>query len=71
MKRTVQRQFLDNWLSDHYPNAVAKLSIKSGVTSNSISKVRLGRIPKNAEVRKQLCKAIGIKEDDLFPPIES
>lgn len=71
MSRRVERQYLDEWLDENYPNALTKLSVKSGVPANSITKIRGGRVPKSHDLRVQLCEALKITEDDLFPPAET
>ncbi len=67
MNRRVERQYIDKWLDEHYPNAITKLSVASGVTANTIAKIRQGRVPKSHDYRKRLSKAVGVAEDDLFP----
>lgn len=67
MRRTIRREILDEWINEAYPNALKKLSDKSDVPVNSISKIRNGRVPKSEKQRRQLAKAVGVKESELFP----
>lgn len=69
MDKRVERQHIDKWLDENYPNAVTKLSMACGITANTIAKIRLGRVPKNQDARRRLSEAIGIHVDALFPPV--
>lgn len=68
MDRRVQRSLIDSWIDKHGPDGLLRLADRSGVSSSTISKARLGRVPKRQNIRDRLCEAIGVKEDQLFPP---
>ena len=70
MSKKVQRQHFDTWINDNYPNAVAKLSIKAGVSAGSISKIRLGKVPQSQDVRRRLSQALGVTEQELFVTVD-
>lgn len=70
MKRAVNREPIDNWVAENYPDAITKLASKSEVPASSIVKIRNGRVPKNADYRRRLADKLGISEDELFPPVK-
>ena len=55
-------------MADHCPNAIAKLSMGTGVPVNSLMKIRQGAAPKRSYHRVTLAKFLGCEEDQLFPP---
>lgn len=68
MKTRVNRDLIDQWIKDAYPNGLYKLSEKSNVPVESLKKIRLGTfIPKAADRRKGLADALGVEESELFP----
>jgi hypothetical protein len=68
MKVKVNRAPIDQWIREAYPNGLYKLSEASGIPANSLSKIRLGTwVPKDPRARKDLAKAIGCEESELFP----
>lgn len=67
MKKTVKRELIDRWVSEAYPNGLYKLSEASKIPANSLSKIRLGWVPKNPHKRKDLANALGVQESELFP----
>jgi hypothetical protein len=70
MKRMVERKLIDQWLDERYPDAISQLALKSRVPANSISKIRQGWVPKSAEKRTALAKALGTTESKLFPVVQ-
>lgn len=70
MNRRVERHYIDKWVNEKYPDAITKLAIASGIPASSIAKIRLGRVPKSQDDRQRLSKALSLKEDVLFPPVE-
>lgn len=67
MKRTVKREYIDEWLKERYPDAISKLAQASQIPANSIAKIRLGWVPKNPNRRKDLAAVLGVEESELFP----
>ena len=67
MRRVVNKELINQWIADAYPNALTKLSNASKVPASSISKIRTGRVPKDFDQLKSLAKAIGVEVDELFP----
>ena len=67
MTRRVKRELIDQWVFENGPDGVAKLAVKSGVSSSLISKIRVGRVPVKPITKRALAKAMGVKEEDLFP----
>lgn len=68
MKTRVNRDLIDQWIKDAYPNGLYKLSEKSKVPVESLKKIRLGTfIPKAPDRRKGLADALGVLESELFP----
>lgn len=70
MDKKVNREPIDKWINENYPDGQAKLGRKSQVSSNSIAKIRLGWVPKNRDARMRLAKALGVEHDTLFVPFE-
>lgn len=71
MKISVDRTLIDAWVEKAYPNGLWKLSQDSKIPANSLSKIRLGWVPKNPDKRADLARALGVSESDLFPLVES
>jgi hypothetical protein len=69
-KKTVNRAPIDEWIREAYPNGLYKLAEKSGVPVNSLSKIRLGWVPRNERKRTDLAKTVGVKESELFPVLQ-
>lgn len=67
MERTVNREIIDKWIDRNSPNGLASLAIASGISSGTISKIRLGYVPEKSGTRIKLAKALIVNEDDLFP----
>ena len=67
MKTKVNRDLIDKWIKDAYPNGLYKLSEVSGIPAHSIAKIRLGWVPKNPLRRNDLAEALGVTESELFP----
>jgi hypothetical protein len=68
MKTRVNRQLIDRWIQEAYPNGLYKLSERSRIPVNSLTKIRLGTfVPKNPDRRKDLADVLGVKESELFP----
>lgn len=65
--RRVNRKIIDEWVLENGPEGVEKLAKKSGISSSMISKIRVGRVPIRPIFRRSLAKALGVKEDQLFP----
>jgi len=68
MKRRVALERLDQWISRNRPDGVSKLAVKSEVSASTIWSIRRGLVPAKDITRKALAGAIGVSEDDLFPP---
>lgn len=71
MERTVERSLIDNWVDRNGPDGLVKLAQAAGVSSSLMSKVRIGRVPKQAATRIRICKALRTEEDTLFPPVDA
>ncbi len=68
MKQKVNRELIDQWIKDAYPNGLYKLSEKSGIPMGSITQIRIGAfVPKAPDRRRKLAEALGVKESELFP----
>lgn len=67
MRRTVDRSHIDKWIDANYPDAITKLAGASKVPANTLTKIRTGYVPKDAEKRKSLAGVLGVSEDELFP----
>ena len=58
-----------DWVEANQPQGIEKLSVASGVSSNVIRKLlNHGKAPKRGAARMTIARAIGAKEEDLFPP---
>ena len=62
----IRREIVDKWLDKNAPNGLAKLSLESGLSTHTISKIRLGYALKKEGLRLRLAKAIGVSVEDLF-----
>lgn len=68
MKTKVNRELIDRWVKEAYPNGLFKLSEKSHIPVESLKKIRLGTfVPKAADRRQSLADALGVLESELFP----
>lgn len=70
MDRTVKIDLIGAWVDRNGPNGLLKLAEKSGVSASTISKARLGMVPKKYVTRARLCEALEVEEDALFPPLK-
>ena len=70
MDRTVKKDLIGSWVDKNGPNGLLRLAEKSGVSASTISKARLGTIPKKYVTRARLCEALDVEEDELFPPLK-
>lgn len=69
MNRTVDRKYIDEWVSTNGPDGLAKLALKSRVSLSTIQKARSGKPLMTEHRRRQLAEAIGVKESKLFPVV--
>lgn len=70
MFRVVNRVYLDVWLEANAPDGVAKLALKSKVSTSLINRIRsTGIAPKKEITQKALAKALKASIDDIFPEI--
>jgi len=69
MKRTVRREYIDEWIHKAGENGLAKLAIASQVSTRVIANARIGLPPKKSITRQLLCRALKVHESDLFPPV--
>jgi len=67
MDKRVERSIFDIWIDRHGPDGLLRLAERSGVSSSTIAKARLGYIPRRQRTRSMLCKAMGVSENKLFP----
>lgn len=68
MKKKVNRALIDQWVKEAYPNGLYKLSEKTGIPVNSLTKIRLGAwIPKDPNARASLARELKVQETELFP----
>lgn len=58
---------LNDWIAKHGPNGLAKLTVKSEVSSATIAKMRGGYVPPKESTRLRLCRAMRVEEGALFP----
>lgn len=66
MQKRIKRDLIDQWIKQAYPNGLYKLAEKSKIPANSLSKIRLGWVPRNPERLKDLAKALGVPEESLL-----
>ena len=69
MKRRVAREHIDQWVGQNRPDGISKLAVKSQVSASHIQSIRRGLVPSKEVTRQLLCRAIGVSENDLFPPV--
>lgn len=67
--KTVNRTIIDEWIKENGPDGMSKLAVKSKVPSNTISKVRVGMVPKSELIRDALSRALSVSEAELFPTV--
>jgi transcriptional regulator with XRE-family HTH domain len=67
--KIVNRPIIDNWIKENSPDGVAKLAMKSGVSTHQIVRVRLGNVPKSLKRQEKLAKALAVKVESLFPEV--
>lgn len=65
--RVVNRTIIDEWVTENGPDGIARLAVRSGISSSMISKVRVGRVPTKRNTRRDIALAIGVTEEQLFP----
>jgi transcriptional regulator with XRE-family HTH domain len=56
------RAIIDEWIDRNGPDGLLKLAQKSGVSSSTITRARLGVRPKKASTRIRLAEALGRNE---------
>lgn len=69
MDKRVARDLIDRWIDKNGPDGLLELARKSGVSSSTITRARLGSPPKKQHTRDRLCEAIGVTESQLFPVV--
>lgn len=69
--RRVERLFIDEWVVEHSPNAMTKLSNETKIPAGTLGQIRGGRVPRNELIIKALCETLGVSEDELFPPVSA
>ena len=69
MERKVDRTLIDRWVDEHGPDGLLRLAVKSGVSTSTIAKARLGQVPRRFRTRHALCKVLGVPESALFPEV--
>jgi hypothetical protein len=69
MERMVNRAPIDRWVKEAYPNGLYKLAQATNIPVNSLTKIRLGWVPKNEVKRQDLAKVLGVEESQIFPPL--
>lgn len=69
MDRRTERDIIDRWIDEHGPDGLLRLADESGVSSSTITKARIGYVPKKHGTRAKLCKALGVSEQELFPTL--
>jgi len=60
------RYAIDHWIDVNGPEGLLRLAEKSSVSSSTITRARLGKLPKKMSTRVKLCTALGCKHEDLF-----
>lgn len=71
MNRRVERTLIDRWIDKNGPDGLLELARASGVSSSTISKARLGYVPKRQRTRDRLCSVLKVSEARLFPPVRA
>lgn len=69
MNRKVNRELIDSWIDEHSPNGLSELSVRAKVSISTIGQARRGFVPRKDRTRLKLCRALGVNEDALFPPV--
>jgi transcriptional regulator with XRE-family HTH domain len=69
MERRVERNLIDRWIDEHGPDGLLRLAERSGVSSSTITKARLGYVPRKKCTRNRLCEAMRVSEERLFPSV--
>jgi hypothetical protein len=67
MDRVVARIFIDEWVDKNGPDGLVKLAQKAGVSYSLLNKARNGLVPKKTCSRLKISKALGLKEEQVFP----
>lgn len=68
MDRRLNRALLDAWISEHGPDGVSRLAVRSQISSETIKRCRASELaPKKMITCKRLSDAIGTTVDELFP----
>lgn len=68
-ERTVNREIIDNWIRANGPDGLSKLALKSRVPSNTIARIRTGKVPRSVLIREALAGALECSEDAVFPVV--
>ena len=69
MDKRVERTIIDRWIDRNGPDGLLELARASGVSSSTITKARLGVVPKRQRTRDRLCEALNVSEAKLFPAV--
>lgn len=60
-------QLIDTWLERNQPNALGKLSAKSGLSVSTLSNIRNHKTSTSVDNARALANAIGVSLDELVP----
>ena len=71
MERTVKTEILIRWVQENGPDGLVRLALKAQVSHSLLAKVRVGRVPKKPLTRQLIARAMGLKEDDVFPLVKN
>ena len=71
MTRTVARALIDKWIDKNGPDGLLELARLSGVSSSTLTKARLGAVPKRQRTRDRICAALKVSEARLFPLVSA
>ena len=60
-------QLIDAWLEKNQPNALAKLSVKSGLSMSTLSNIKNHKTSTSVDNARDLADALGVSLDVLVP----
>lgn len=69
MNARVARSLIDDWVNENGPDGLLKLAKRSGVSSSTWTKARLGVVPKRVRTRRKMYEALKVQEAELFVPV--
>jgi len=68
--RSVNSILIRNWIDANGPSGLARLSLRSNVSTSKIWLATVGEAPKKESTQQKLAKALGVRHSELFPEIK-